>query len=289
MGRYDKIRYWNGSSWKQPSQIKAWNGSSWVDYGSNTSTNTNSIYAPLDGTWKRFTLNRKVETTVVDKYLQMSGGKGCDTNKLYQGDDFEFDCVMSFDKLQLQTLCEAYVNSNRYLRIGLGKDGNSYYVYASSHYSSTYNTFISHLYGDKIPIQANRKYHINVKIGHYSTDNGTMTGSVTDVETGVTQAFKTSSGNAAPSGVAWYMDGLCNSRLFGEYLSLGRPVYGKIYSCYIKGRGTTDTVNAATYDMMNAPTNGTTLVGTNLLGGGQASLTHYGTIVDVTETETTWV
>lgn len=48
MGRYDKIRYFNGTSWIQPSQIKVHNGSTWVDYGTNLSYNTNSITAYTD-------------------------------------------------------------------------------------------------------------------------------------------------------------------------------------------------------------------------------------------------
>lgn len=58
MGRYDKVKYWNGSAWAKPSQVKVWNGTSWVDYGADASNNTNSMIV-WDGTaWIRKTLNR---------------------------------------------------------------------------------------------------------------------------------------------------------------------------------------------------------------------------------------
>lgn len=63
MGRYDKIKTWNGSSWVQPTQIKVWNGSSYTDYGANDSDNTNSIYTWDGSTWQRMTLNKKVTQT----------------------------------------------------------------------------------------------------------------------------------------------------------------------------------------------------------------------------------
>lgn len=68
MGRYDKIRYWNGSKWVQPSQMKVWNGSAWVDYGTNDSTNTKSLYAYNGSGWQRFTKNKKVTNTSTLNY-----------------------------------------------------------------------------------------------------------------------------------------------------------------------------------------------------------------------------
>lgn len=68
MGRYDKIRYWNGSAWVQPSQVKMWNGSAWVDYGTNDSSNTNSIYSYNGSGWQRFTRNKKITNTSTLNY-----------------------------------------------------------------------------------------------------------------------------------------------------------------------------------------------------------------------------
>ena len=60
MGRYDKIRVYNGSSWVQPSRMYVWNGSSWVDYGTNDSDNTRSAYGWNGSSWVRFTRNRTI-------------------------------------------------------------------------------------------------------------------------------------------------------------------------------------------------------------------------------------
>lgn len=38
MGRYDKIKVYDGSSWRTPSRIRAYYGGSWLDFGSNTDT-----------------------------------------------------------------------------------------------------------------------------------------------------------------------------------------------------------------------------------------------------------
>ena len=63
MGRYDKIRVYNGSSWVQPSRMYVWNGSSWVDYGANDSDNTRSLYTYNGSSWSRRTLNKVVRQT----------------------------------------------------------------------------------------------------------------------------------------------------------------------------------------------------------------------------------
>lgn len=68
MGRYDKIRYWNGSAWVQPSQMKVWNGSAWVDYGANNSDNTKALRAWNGSGWQRFTRNKKVTNTSTLNY-----------------------------------------------------------------------------------------------------------------------------------------------------------------------------------------------------------------------------
>lgn len=63
MGRYDKIRVFNGSSWVQPNNMYVFNGSSWVHYGDNNSYATNTGYAYTGSTWNRITLNRQDFTT----------------------------------------------------------------------------------------------------------------------------------------------------------------------------------------------------------------------------------
>lgn len=76
MGRYDKIRYWNGSSWVQPNQIKYWNGSSWVDLGTNDSSNTTALQVWNGSSWVRKTLNRTVTYGDKEWYCSASGGSG---------------------------------------------------------------------------------------------------------------------------------------------------------------------------------------------------------------------
>lgn len=43
MGRYDKIKVYDGSSWRTPSRIRAYYNGSWLDFGSNTDTNARRI------------------------------------------------------------------------------------------------------------------------------------------------------------------------------------------------------------------------------------------------------
>lgn len=43
MGRYDKIKVYDGSSWRTPSRIRANYGGSWLDFGSNTDTSARRI------------------------------------------------------------------------------------------------------------------------------------------------------------------------------------------------------------------------------------------------------
>lgn len=73
MGRYDKIRYWNGSTWVQPNRVRVWTGSAWQDYGTNDSSNTNSIYVWDGSSWKRKTLNKTL-TGYTNGYVNVNSG-----------------------------------------------------------------------------------------------------------------------------------------------------------------------------------------------------------------------
>lgn len=102
MGRFDKIRYWNGSSWVQPNQMKYWNGSSWVDLGTNDSANTNPLYAWNGSSWVRQTLNRKVNYG--DKQWYCNGDGGCGVMSVSSGANvnqnrfnFWFYCCKDYD------------------------------------------------------------------------------------------------------------------------------------------------------------------------------------------------
>ena len=58
MGRYDGVKYWNGSSWVSPSEIRVWNGSEWKTFGSNTSDYTNQIRVWDGSSWKYMLYNK---------------------------------------------------------------------------------------------------------------------------------------------------------------------------------------------------------------------------------------
>lgn len=76
MGRYDKIRVYNGSSWVQPNNIYMYNGSSWVSFGTNTSTSTKPLYFYNGSSWVRKTLNRQDYTnynTATEKFVNYTG------------------------------------------------------------------------------------------------------------------------------------------------------------------------------------------------------------------------
>lgn len=69
MGRYDRIRVFDGSSWRTPTQIKVYNFG-WQDLGTATSYSTRPLYVykETENILKRATLNRRDYTTVVDQY-----------------------------------------------------------------------------------------------------------------------------------------------------------------------------------------------------------------------------
>lgn len=76
MGRYDKIRVYNGSSWVQPGNMYVYNGSSWVHYGSNTSYNTQNAYMYNGSSWIRCTRNRQDYTNynaATNKFVNYTG------------------------------------------------------------------------------------------------------------------------------------------------------------------------------------------------------------------------
>ena len=68
MGRYDKIKVYDGSNWVQPKRICIRQGSSWVDLGTNDSDNNRELYVYKDTVPKRATLTKKVITHTGHKY-----------------------------------------------------------------------------------------------------------------------------------------------------------------------------------------------------------------------------
>lgn len=103
MGRYDKIRVWNGSSWIQPSQMRIWNGSGWTDLGANDSSNTTSFNVWNGSSWVRKTLNRQVNYGDKEWYVSSSGSGGwmaaadIGANVNQNWFNFYFYCLKDYD------------------------------------------------------------------------------------------------------------------------------------------------------------------------------------------------
>lgn len=283
MGRYDKIRYYNGSSWKKPSKIKVWDGLMWVDYGADDSSNTKSIYGVYNNDWKRFTLNKVAKERVADKYLEMNGEAGINMGTLYQFYKFHFEIEVEFTSATNQMLFEAYIDDTHYARVGFYYSSDTWYIYYKAQYGD-YVAELNTLYAtNKESIKLNTKYKVIID----NTD-GNMNGTVTNMSSGLSMTLLTSGGASQYSIGGFYAYSNCRTVLFGGSYITGRPMNAKIYSCKIQSYGTSTTINGATYDMMNAPTGGTTLIGTNLLGGGQGTITHNGTLKEEKETYYVW-
>ena len=159
MGRFDKIRYWNGSSWVQPNQIKYWNGSSWVDLGTNDSANTNSLYAWNGSSWIRQTLNRKVNYGDKQWFCSADGGSGTMAvssganvnrnkfnfyfycNKDYDGDKNVAQFGDTSDGWRITWLADGRI---RWSTFNSGRGHHSY----SSNYIGAYNWVVVNAYSD---------------------------------------------------------------------------------------------------------------------------------------------
>lgn len=73
MGRYDKIKVYNGEAFVQPSRIRVYNGTTWVDLG----TNDSDIQTPLNvhngSNFIRATLNKTQVTVPGESYAAGNG------------------------------------------------------------------------------------------------------------------------------------------------------------------------------------------------------------------------
>ena len=68
MGRYDKIKIWDGSAWVQPSRIRVWSNNAWQDFGDNESAITKTLEVRHNNAWHRCTLNRSTRTISGETY-----------------------------------------------------------------------------------------------------------------------------------------------------------------------------------------------------------------------------
>ena len=143
MGRYDKIKMYNGSSWVTPSHLYTYNGSSWVDFGTSTSSDTNSLYVYSGSAWVRKTLNRTVNYTGTGS-VKFSGG---DTMRL--ADDTSRGFCWNYLSGSQVTLLQTYVT--------IHQSGIYHYLY-SSYYTTTAS-------GGIIWVDTNRKLWVISKYG----------------------------------------------------------------------------------------------------------------------------
>lgn len=75
MGRYDKIKVYDGTDFVQPSRIRYYQNNSWQDLGLNDSDNQKSMYLYTgEFTKERITLNKHVETIVTENYVENANG-----------------------------------------------------------------------------------------------------------------------------------------------------------------------------------------------------------------------
>lgn len=68
MGRYDNLRVYDGSSWRQPTQVQYWNGSRYVTMGTNTGSEKNHLYVYNGSSQRRVTLERQDYTIPGEVY-----------------------------------------------------------------------------------------------------------------------------------------------------------------------------------------------------------------------------
>ena len=70
MGRYDKIKVYNGSEWVKPSRIRVYINDSWRDFGTDQSANTETLETYYNNAWRRITLNRSEKVITGEQYTQ---------------------------------------------------------------------------------------------------------------------------------------------------------------------------------------------------------------------------
>lgn len=150
MGRYDKIKVYNGSEFKQPKRIRAYDGKSFIDLGTNDSDFTRSLYVvDANKAIKRITLNKKIITHTGTRYrvgpVTVSPSNGycyCPTYKeggvLVFGKTFLFRAYIRRGAGGSKNIFRSYgiySSDSNYIRITLN-DNNTITVSIASQYAS---------------------------------------------------------------------------------------------------------------------------------------------------------
>lgn len=275
MGRYDKIRVWNGSSWVQPSRMYVWNGSSWVDFGENGGTNTRTLNVWNGSSWVRKTLNRRDVQVLTDKYLQYSGGAATTLPDGYQFYNAKYEFIVQPDAQGNYMMFETGISSN-YVRFGFYNNGSKYYVYGKSRYGNG-TAYEANTTGSGT-LAAGVKYRITLLSQRVDAVQ------VYNYSTGAT--WKASFGTLS----RFYANG-CAATMFEGCLTTGRNLYGKVWYAYVQGCKSTTNTNKAEYNLSSSTVGSGTLTLTSSSNAGGVSAsnrTHHGTIVGVYRTDTYW-
>lgn len=277
MGRYDKIRVWNGSSWVQPSRMYVWNGSSWVDFGTNDSDNTRTLYIWDGSSWVRKTLNRKSNTVTQEKYLQYNGGAATSLPDGYQFYGSKYEFIVQPDAQGNYMMFETgSSNSACYARFGFYNNGSKYYVYGKSRYNNG-TAYEANTTGSGT-LAAGVKYKIT-----FRSQNADAV-QVYNYSTGSTWKAKMST-------LSRFYSWGCSASMFNGCLTTDRNLYGKVWYAYVRGCKNSTTTNYAEYDVDSSSAGSSTLVVTSQSSAGGVAggnRTHHGTIIDPSYVYYTW-
>lgn len=281
MARYDNIKVYNGSSWVKPSEICVWDGSKWISLGGDDSSNTSEMNVWNGSSWQRKTLNKKINTVTVDKYLQYNANEPINVGPYYQMYDCDYYMVLQPDNTENCTLFESYCSSTIYARMGIWTLNGTYGFYFGCVYTSDYayretntNSLGTVVAGVKYTVDAWVDTDKQLKLSVYNHATG---------------AYWEPTPKAAVRHVQNESANTC--QLFGRTGTTSYRFTGKIWEIYLRGQyyGSGGVYNTSTvrYLMNNSTAGSSTLVATDIYGKA-ANATHYGTIVDPSYTYTTW-
>lgn len=269
MGRYDKIRGWDGYEWFQPSQMKIWNGTTWVDLGTNGSQNTKPLYAWDGSEYKRFTKNYTYHA--VDHYLQYAGGDGIVLPDGYQWYNAKYEFIVTPSAVGNYILVEtATSGQGNYCRLGLYVDGSTFYAYATIRYNNGTAKEVNTK--SKGSLSAGVKYKITLEY----LGEAKVKLTVYNYSTGATW-------EVANSSMTSFYGSSCGTRLLAGYTQTGRNFYGNMYSAYVQGCKNSTTPNNALYNVNSTAAGASALALTSSSSAGgvtATSPTHHGTVYD---------